>query len=112
MFFLMTFHPESTNHFNYKTHKTHNYMMKPQQNCKPSQKVPENTLSNSTMAPLNKKKHALNPSNAAASLPPKKHVKHKLVNDLPKQLHPPSSPAPAKRVRKVKKYIKLKIERS
>ena len=87
-------------------------MMKPQQNRKPSQKAPENTLSNPTMAPLNKKKRALNPSNAAASLPPKKLVKHKLANNPPKQLHSPPSPAPAKRVRKVKKYIKLKIERS
>ena len=86
--------------------------MKPQQNCKPSQKVPENTLSNPTMAPLNKKKHALNPSNTAASLPPKKCIKCKLANNSPKQLHPPPSPAPAKRVWKVKKYIKLKIERS
>src|SRR5436305_1170971 len=108
----MTFHPESTNYFNYKTHKTHDYMMKPQQNCKPSQKVPENKLSNPTMTPLNKKKCALNPSNAAASLSPKKCVKHKLANDPPKQLHPPPSPALAKRVQKVKKYIKLKIERS
>ena len=85
-------------------------MMKPQQNCKPSQKVPENTLSNPTMTSLNKKKRALNLSNAAASLPLKKCVKCKLANDSPKQLHPPPSPAPTKRVRKVKKYIKLKIE--
>src|SRR5436190_22030649 len=106
----MTFHPESTNHFNYKTHKTHDYMMKPQQNCKPSQKMSENILLNLTMAPLNKKKRALNPSNTAASLPPKKCIKHKLANDPPKQLHSPPSPAPAKRARKVKKYIKLKIE--
>ena len=62
------------------------------------------------MAPLNKKKRALNPSNAATSLSPKKHVKCKLANDPPKQLHPPPSPTPAKRVQKVKKYIKLKIE--
>src|SRR5438552_7634257 len=103
----MTFHPESTNHFNYKTYKTHNYMMKPQQNCKPSQKVSENILSNPTMAPLNKKKYALNPSNAAAFLPPKKYIKCKLANDPPKQLHLPPSSVPAKRVQKVKKYIKL-----
>src|SRR5947207_15468527 len=106
----MTFHLESTNHFNYKTHKTHDYMMKPQQNCKPSQKAPENILSNPTMAPLNKKKRALNSSNAAASLSPKKYIKRKLVNDPPKQLHLPPIPAPVKRAQKVKKYIKLKIE--
>src|SRR5204862_7778371 len=98
----MTFHPKSTNYFNYKTHKTHDYMMKPQQNCKPSQKVTENTLSYPTMAPLNKKKRALNSSNATASLPPKKYVKHKLANNSPKQLHSLPSPALAKRVRKVK----------
>ena len=85
-------------------------MMKHQQNCKPSQKVSENILSNLTMTLLNKKKHALNSSNAAASLPPKKYVKHKLTNDLLKQLHLLSSSAPAKRVQKVKKYIKLKIK--
>src|SRR5437762_6911219 len=106
----MTFHLESTNHFNYKTHKTYDYIMKPQQNCKPSQKASENTLSNPTIAPLNKKKHALNRSNAAASLPLKKYVKCKFANDPPKQLHLPPSPVPAKRVWKVKKYIKLKIE--